>query len=146
MLRAIIFDLDGTLVDAYPGIHQSLNEMLRELQLPEVDLQTVKRRVGRGVVNLMQQSVPSEMVDRALPLFRNSYDHTHLSGTFLFRMCAKPWNNCVNATSCLVLPAISRRILREIFSNIFISRSIFSIVVDRKDISSRSRILPCCKT
>ncbi len=83
MLRAIIFDLDGTLVDAYPGIHQSLNEMLRELQLPEVDLQTVKRRVGRGVVNLMQQSVPSEMVDRALPLFRNSYDHTHLSGTFL---------------------------------------------------------------
>ena len=83
MYRAVIFDLDGTLVDAYPGIHQSLNEMLRELQLPDVDLQTVKRRVGRGVVNLMQQSVPSEMVSRALELFRKSYDNTHLSGTFL---------------------------------------------------------------
>jgi len=83
MFKVIIFDLDGTIVDAYPGIHQSLNEMLRELQLPEVDLQTVKRRVGRGVVNLMQQSVPSEMVNRALDLFRKSYDNTHLSGTFL---------------------------------------------------------------
>lgn len=83
MFRAIIFDLDGTLVDAYPGIHQSLNEMLRALLLPEVDLQTVKRRVGRGVVDLMQQSVPSDKVERALELFRRSYDRTHLSGTFL---------------------------------------------------------------
>jgi phosphoglycolate phosphatase len=83
VFKAIIFDLDGTLVDAYPGIHQSLNEMLRELQLPEVDLETVKRRVGRGTVNLMQQSVPHELVDRALALFRKSYGNTHLTGSFL---------------------------------------------------------------
>jgi phosphoglycolate phosphatase len=83
MISAVIFDLDGTLVDAYPGIHQSLNEMLRKLQFPEVDLEIVKRRVGRGTVNLMQQSVPPEMVDRALELFRKSYDNTHLTGSFL---------------------------------------------------------------
>jgi phosphoglycolate phosphatase-like HAD superfamily hydrolase len=83
MIRAIIFDLDGTLVDAYPGIHQSLNETLRELQLPEVDLHTVKRRVGRGVVNLMQRSVPEDLFEKGLELFHSSYDRTHLSGTFL---------------------------------------------------------------
>ncbi len=83
MIKAIIFDLDGTLVDAYPGIHESLNEMLRGLHLPEVDLPTVKRRVGRGVVNLVQQSVPAEMVERGLQLFHRSYDKTHLNGTFL---------------------------------------------------------------
>ena len=70
-------------MDAYPGIHQSLNEMLRALELPEVDLQTVKRRVGRGVLNLMQQSVPPAKIDRALEFFRNSYTRTHLSGSFL---------------------------------------------------------------
>jgi len=81
MIKAIIFDLDGTLVDSYPGIHQSLNEMLRALNLPEVDLETVKRRVGRGIFNLMQESVPPDLVPRALELFRRSYDQTHLSGT-----------------------------------------------------------------
>ena len=83
MYKAIIFDLDGTLVDSYPGIHQSLNEMLRALNLPEVDLNTVKRRVGRGVINLIQHSVPPELVERGLELFRSSYDQTHLTGTFL---------------------------------------------------------------
>ena len=83
MIRAIIFDLDGTLVDAYPGIHESLNETLLSLGLPEVNLDTVKRRVGLGVVNLMQQSVPSSMVQQALQEFRASYDRTHLTGTLL---------------------------------------------------------------
>ena len=80
-LRAIVFDLDGTLVDAYPGIHESLNEMLAELHLPAVDLSTVKRRVGRGVLNLIQSSVPGDKVQAGLELFRSSYDRTHLSGT-----------------------------------------------------------------
>ena len=83
MIKAIVFDLDGTLVDSYPGIHQSLNEMLRSLNLPEVDLETVKRRVGRGVLNLMQSSVPPQLVPKALEIFRDSYDRTHLAGTFL---------------------------------------------------------------
>jgi 2-phosphoglycolate phosphatase len=83
MIRAIIFDLDGTLVDAYPGIHTSLNETLRSLGLDEVSLEIVKRRVGRGVVNLLQQSVPSDMIDRAVQVFRSSYDRTHISGTFV---------------------------------------------------------------
>ena len=83
MIRAIIFDLDGTLVDAYPGIQESLNETLNSLGLPEVNLETVKRRVGLGVVNLMQQSVPPSMVEKALQLFGSSYGRTHLTGTFL---------------------------------------------------------------
>src|SRR5262245_19101381 len=83
MFKVIIFDLDGTLVDSYPGIHQSLNEMLRALRLPDVDLETVKRRVGRGIFNLMQESVPADLVPQALEIFRTSYDQTHLTGTTL---------------------------------------------------------------
>ncbi len=83
MFKAIIFDLDGTLVDSYPGIHQSLNEMLRMLKYPEVDLQTVKRRVGRGIINLVTESVSPDLVEQGVDIFRASYDQTHLAGTVL---------------------------------------------------------------
>jgi phosphoglycolate phosphatase len=82
MYSAIIFDLDGTLIDSYPGILQSLNETLRHLGSPAVDLPTVKRMVGRGVENLMQQAA-GERWQEALKFFRQSYDRTHLSGSTL---------------------------------------------------------------
>jgi len=81
--RALIFDLDGTLVDSYPGIQQSLNETLQQFGRPPVEIKTVKKMVGRGIENLMQQAIPDHWRD-AVPIFRKSYDETHLEGTFLF--------------------------------------------------------------
>jgi len=78
----MIFDLDGTLVDSYPGILQSLNETLRHLGRPSVDLPGVKRMVGRGVENLMQQAA-GERWQEALTFFRESYNRTHLTGSTL---------------------------------------------------------------
>ena len=82
-VRAIIFDLDGTLVDSYPALWESLNEMLRGLQLPEVDLQTVKRRVGRGLEHLVRESVGEKLFVQGIELFKAGYERTHLRGTFL---------------------------------------------------------------
>jgi phosphoglycolate phosphatase len=82
MFSAIVFDLDGTLVDSYPGILQSLNEILHALGCSPVDLAAVKRMVGRGVENLMQQAV-GEGWPEAVRLFRESYNRTHLSGSSL---------------------------------------------------------------
>src|SRR5437016_5416505 len=79
----LIFDLDGTLVDSYPGIHASLNHALRELSLPEVSLADVKRMVGKGIHNLLLQAVGPDKVEAGIALFRESYDETHLSGTLL---------------------------------------------------------------
>lgn len=83
-IKAIIWDLDGTLVDSFPGIHESLNDVLRSFHLAEVDLDTVKRRVGRGVENLLRESVPEELIETGVSLFRASYEATHLNKTFLF--------------------------------------------------------------
>src|SRR5256885_7753643 len=82
-MKSLIFDLDGTLVDSYPGIQASLNYTLRELSLPEVGLSDVKRMVGRGVHNLLLQAVGPDKVEEGVALFRKSYDETHLSGTLL---------------------------------------------------------------
>jgi phosphoglycolate phosphatase len=81
--RAIIFDLDGTLVDAYGAIQESLNFTLEKLGLSPVDLETVKKRVGRGLGNLIRESAGEEKLQQGIELFLKSYDETHLRGTYL---------------------------------------------------------------
>jgi len=49
----LIFDMDGTLIDSFPGILTALNRALEELHLPGVDLQWVRRHVGRGASKLI---------------------------------------------------------------------------------------------
>lgn len=80
---AVIFDLDGTLVDSYPAIHESLNDTRIAFGLPPYDVETVKGMVGRGLENLMRQAIGDEHYKDAMAIFRKSYDETHLRGTFL---------------------------------------------------------------
>jgi len=51
--RLIVFDLDGTLVDSFPGIRIGLNLALSDLGLPHRDLAWVRRHVGRGASRLI---------------------------------------------------------------------------------------------
>ena len=81
--KTIIFDLDGTLIDSYYAIQESLNYVLEHYGLAKVDLPTVKKMVGRGLENLMQQAVGDERKEQAIALFRKSYDETVMRGTFL---------------------------------------------------------------
>jgi phosphoglycolate phosphatase len=82
-ISAIIFDLDGTLVDSYPGLLESLNETLRALGRHPVDPGRIRTMVGRGVESLIRQAVGDEDVQQGLHLFRAAYDRHHLSGTTL---------------------------------------------------------------
>ena len=50
---AVIFDLDGTLVDTAPDILAYLNDMLDELGRPGLDLAAVRSMIGDGVKSLM---------------------------------------------------------------------------------------------
>lgn len=82
-IRAIIFDLDGTLVDSYPGIQESLNHTRLQFGLPPYDLATVKTMVGRGMENLMRQALGEEHFREGMAIFRKSYDQAHLTGTMV---------------------------------------------------------------
>ena len=56
-IRAIAFDLDGTLVDSAPDIGQALNQGLRESGFGRVDLAQVRAWIGDG---------PDRLIERAL--------------------------------------------------------------------------------
>jgi phosphoglycolate phosphatase len=54
-MAAVIFDLDGTLVDSAPDIHASVNRMLRAEGEADLDLATVRGFVGNGVPKLIER-------------------------------------------------------------------------------------------
>lgn len=51
-IQAIVFDLDGTLLDSAPDIGHSLNLMLADLGRPPLDLTIVKSLMGEGTMEL----------------------------------------------------------------------------------------------
>lgn len=46
--RAVLFDLDGTLLDTAPDMLKALNKLRLELQLPELPLQAIRAAVSHG--------------------------------------------------------------------------------------------------
>jgi phosphoglycolate phosphatase len=72
--RALIFDLDGTLIDSLPDIALHLNTMLAERGLEPRPLDEIGEWVGYGAENLIIRAIPHpEHVAEALEQFRAHY-------------------------------------------------------------------------
>jgi len=75
--KAVIFDLDGTLLDTLGDLHAAVNHALRAFGFPERSLDEVRRFIGNGVVKLMQRATPEntdeETESKCLEVFREYY-------------------------------------------------------------------------
>lgn len=56
--RAVIFDLDGTLLDTIVDLAQSMNAVLARFGYPEHEVETYKTYVGDGLEMLVRRSMP----------------------------------------------------------------------------------------
>lgn len=65
MIKGLIFDLDGTLINSIADIHYSLNLALKIHGYEEVDLKTTQSRVGRGFRKLIEDCL-SEVKDEKI--------------------------------------------------------------------------------
>jgi phosphoglycolate phosphatase len=76
-IRAVILDLDGTLVDTAIEIGLALNETLAELGVPVVSLEAATALIGRGVRSLVERALREvggvTDVDRAVERFEGHY-------------------------------------------------------------------------
>ncbi len=72
-IKLVVFDLDGTLVDAYAAVTDSLNTAFKKLKLPQSDYQTVKRSVGWGEQALVKTLAPKESVEEVLQIYRDCH-------------------------------------------------------------------------
>ncbi|MFA5319700.1 MAG: HAD family hydrolase [Candidatus Omnitrophota bacterium] len=72
-IRLVIFDLDGTLIDAYAAIADSFNHVMRRMGLPIKPAGVIRKAVGGGDANLLRPFVPVSDLKRALVIYRRHH-------------------------------------------------------------------------
>ena len=76
--NAIIWDMDGTLLDTLDDLTDSVNAALAEFRLPVRTRNEIKRFVGNGIMKLVERSVPDgkeqAQFEEIFSFFKNHYD------------------------------------------------------------------------
>jgi phosphoglycolate phosphatase len=81
MTRLVIFDLDGTLVDAYRAIQASLNRTRKVFGLPRVSLHRAKMAIGHGDRDFIVRFFDAGDIESALSIYRKDHEKSLLKGT-----------------------------------------------------------------
>jgi phosphoglycolate phosphatase len=64
--EAVLFDLDGTLIDTIDDIGDAVNRVLKNRGFPPHTISTYRRFVGEGTRILITRSIPKEKLDESL--------------------------------------------------------------------------------
>ncbi len=83
-IRLAIFDLDGTLLDAYPAIIVSFNYSMHALGYPRQSPLVIRRSVGRGDENLLKPFMRGADLPRMIRIYRMHHRRALLKGSRLF--------------------------------------------------------------
>lgn len=83
-VKAVLLDLDGTLLDTVLDLHAAANGMQRDLGNAEVAVEDIRAYVGRGIPNLVKRVLagaldaaddPTPPPAEALASFKRHYEH-----------------------------------------------------------------------
>lgn len=80
-IKGVVFDLDGTLVDSYAAITDSLNHARAGWDLTALPESEVRLQVGRGLETLIADLVGEDRVEQGVVRFRERYAQVYASGT-----------------------------------------------------------------
>ncbi|HXE94827.1 MAG TPA: HAD-IA family hydrolase [Dongiaceae bacterium] len=72
IIRAVLFDLDGTLVDSLEDLTDAVNHIRSAFSLQTMSEGAVRLKIGKGARNLIEQVLPGHSdtdIDRALAMF-----------------------------------------------------------------------------
>ncbi len=91
---AVVFDLDGTLIDSVPSLATAVDLMLMKLQRPEAGIDKVRQWVGNGAAVLVRRALSDSvdvakdldelLAERALRIFLEAYADCVSEGTLLY--------------------------------------------------------------
>ncbi|NDV61843.1 HAD family hydrolase [Puniceicoccales bacterium CK1056] len=72
--KAVLFDLDGTLIDHFRVIFRCYEYALEKLSLKPVTYEQVRAAVGGSIVITFGKLIPEEHVEEAVDYFREEFD------------------------------------------------------------------------
>ena len=131
-IAALVFDLDGTLVDSAGDIAEAVNRTLQDLSLPRVSEATVRSWIGEGVRNLvataLRHSGSGHVLEDVMPDFMRHYRECLLRsprlydgvGEALTALQARglPMAICTNKPAALVPPLLQHLGIAGFFAHI----------------------------
>ena len=72
--RAVLFDLDGTLVDSYSALADAVNYALGQHGLDQLSMDEIRGYVGEGLERLLDRAFQGDVPATATDAFENRYD------------------------------------------------------------------------
>ena len=78
--RAILFDLDGTLIDQFQAIHRAFSLTMEKMGFPRPSFETVKKAVGGASISTMTKLIGPERADEAVNILRPIFEEEMLNG------------------------------------------------------------------
>ncbi len=129
---AVVFDLDGTLVDSASDIAEAVNRTLEDLSLPRVSEATVRSWIGEGVRKLVTTALndagSERTLDEVMPTFMRHYRDCLLRSPQLYdgvvetlqvlRQRGLPMAICTNKPAALVPPLLAHLDIAGFFAHI----------------------------
>jgi len=128
-IRAVLFDLDGTLLDSAPDLVAALNRVRETESLPPLSVAEMSSYVSHGAVGLLKAGMPAAdnatfeswrvgFLDHyAENLYRESSLYEGVSELINFlNISAIPWGIVTNKIKALTLPILEAADLKETIS------------------------------
>jgi phosphoglycolate phosphatase len=136
--KAVIFDLDGTLLDTIEDLSNSMNLVLSRAGFPVHDTDAYKYFIGNGLINLVRRSLPEEnrnedMVSRLLFEMKSEYDNNWDKKSHLYEGISELLNELLDKNIKIsVLSNKADKFTKKIISKFF-STWKFEVVIGERE-------------